>query len=169
MAERPAAVLDHIERVPLPWREGEPGLTECGKPVAAVSAFLSHDEAREKFKAQGQQRAAMSTCMTCASAADRRWSASWAASPHQVVARWLNEGGRPWGHPPSGDGRIDRELRAIALLVEAHRPEFDGLMAGFGAAPSLAVRRAAKGARARGPRLFEGGARFDVPEGGGNA
>ena len=46
------------------WRRGE-DLTECGKVVTKVSAVITRDAFIAKVRKQGQQRSAMSTCMTC--------------------------------------------------------------------------------------------------------
>lgn len=137
--ESPAPVLDHIERVPLPWRNGW-RTTECGKRAEDVASVIDHDAAKRKFTAQGQQRAAMSTCMTCANTANRHWF-TWEASPADVLDRWLlsNRWGQNSSKPESV--QINRELHAIAILIEAHRDEFDELVDGMGQAVSLADRR----------------------------
>jgi hypothetical protein len=116
--------VDHVIRPNLPWRVE--ALTECGKPVADVRAAITRDQAVKKVKDQGQQRAAMSTCMTCWSTAERH--RDWAAAPAEVMAREVK--GVTWYAPGQSD-QINRELRAIAAIVDAHRDEFDAYLAGL--------------------------------------
>lgn len=125
--------LDHIARPRLPWRDES--LTECGKPAASVASVISRDQAHAKVKKQGKQRAAMSTCMTCWNAAERH--RDWAASPTEVIDRETN--GCMW--PQRDDTQLDRELRAIAALVEAYRAEFDGYLMALEDTPRLDSRR----------------------------
>lgn len=127
---------DHIRRLDLPWRELN--LTECGRPVSDVAASISRDEIVARVKKDGIQRAAYSTCMTCLETV-QRWP-SWDQNPAQFLAREIGHYGRP-------NEQIVRELRAIALLVEAHRDEFDGLVEGLQNTVDLAARRKAKRTR----------------------
>lgn len=127
-------VLDHIVRPLLPWRSG--CLTECGKDGATVDRVITRDEMIAKIKDQGKQRAAMSSCMTCWSTAE--WNRDWARSPTEVMAREVQRGFR--SRQPV-DTQLDRELRAIAELIGAHREEFDGFLAGLDEAGNLDVRR----------------------------
>jgi hypothetical protein len=121
--------MDHIERPSLPWRTET--RTECGRERADVESVLTRDEAMRKIKDQGQQRAALSTCMTCMTTASRY--VEWASSPADVMAREVR-GYSPHGEPPPGIELLNRELRAVAALVEAHRDEFDGCIEGLVAA-----------------------------------
>lgn len=136
--------LDHIARPNLPWRPEN--LTECGKDTNTVEQVITRDQALAKVGRQGKQRAAMSTCMTCWNAAE--WNRDWAQSPTEVMAREVKRG-RNWSTRvlPNTDTPLDRELRAVAALVEAHRDEFDGYLSGLGATADLASKRLA---RARG-------------------
>ncbi len=129
------ATVDHIARPSLPWRAES--RTECGREAGDVASLISRDAAVRKVKDQGQQRAAMSTCMTCWSTADRY--ADWATSPGDVMAREVPLGYR-WRRS-QGEPLIDRELRAVAALVAAHRDEFDGYLAGLESAPTLTAAR----------------------------
>ena len=150
--------LDHLSRPPLPWRA--PHLTECGKPLDTIDAsrIISRDELYKRVADIGQKRAAFSTCMTCWSTAGR-W-------PGDSATALYREVGVVYRTPPShydyaasrGDGeqcrdhdeakaRRDRfvgELEAIQALIEAHREEFDGYLAGLDETVSLADRRRRK-------------------------
>ncbi len=131
--------VDHIERPALPWRLDE-RLTECGKPTDKVRAVITRDAAVAKVKQQGRRRAAMSTCMTCWGVAE--FNRDWSQSPTEVVAR---EAKRNYGRGFGGEGGetlLDRELRAIAALVEAHREEFDGFLHGLTETATLDKARA---------------------------
>lgn len=63
---------EHVQRVLLPWRSREDALTECGLP-ADPRTTLSVEEMRAKIARQGQQRAALSSCMTCWSTVNRHY------------------------------------------------------------------------------------------------
>ena len=139
--------LEHVKRGHPPWRAA-PGLTECGRNAGAYPV-LDRDEFLAKIAEQGVQRAAMSTCMSCWHTVKRH--STWAISPQAVLSRECNElfGQRP-------DALIDCELRAIALLIEAHRGEFDELLASLSETVSIvdAIQtRRAKKALAKGRRL----------------
>jgi hypothetical protein len=138
----PDEPLDHVLRAALPWRDG-PVLTECGKLPADGMPVLTVPEFVAKVKRQGQQRASMSTCMTCWNTAQRHHT-SWDADPVAVISReagWA----RTWSPGVIRDDPTARlfhtELLAIAELISRHRDEFDGLVDGIGAAPSLDDRR----------------------------
>ena len=111
--------LEHVKRGHPPWRAA-PGLTECGRDASAYPV-LDRDEFLAKIAEQGEQRAAMSTCMSCWHTV--RQHSTWAISPQAVMSRECKQlfGMRP-------DALVDSELRAIALLIEAHRSEFDELL-----------------------------------------
>ena len=139
--------LEHVKRGHPPWRAA-PGLTECGRDAAAYPV-LDRDEFLAKIAKQGEQRAAMSTCMSCWHTVRRH--STWAISPQAVMSRECHQlfKRRP-------DALIDRELRAIALLIEAHRGEFDELLLSLSETVSIAdaprtIR--AKKALAKGRRL----------------
>lgn len=126
--------MDHIERPRPPWRNDHQ--TECGRDVSEFASVLTRDEAVAKVKKQGQQRAAMSTCMTCWSTAERH--GDWANDPAGVIAREPR-----WSRGPGAE-RWKTELRALGLLYEAHRDEFDAVMAGLADTSSIADKRAAR-------------------------
>lgn len=132
--------LEHVARPNLPWRDER--VTECGRPTEGHTV-ITRDELTEKIRKQGKMRAGLSTCMTCATTAPR-W-ADWPTAPSEVMRRHV-----PQWHGAQGTEatrRLDAELRAIAALIEAHRDEFDGYLAGLAETSSLADRRAQRRAR----------------------
>lgn len=144
--ERPAEVIEHILRPMPPWRRDDV-ITECGRAASEFASVLTRDQAIAKIKAQGRRRAAMSTCMTCWETASRH--AAWDQNPVEVISRECSRAN--WWHrqlnaPPKAVQFRD-ELRAIAALIEAHRPEFDELLAGLKDTSDLGAARA-KRARA---------------------
>lgn len=138
-----AEPIDHIERPPLPWRAERK--TECGKDNAG--RVITRAEFYDRVMEQGQQRAAMGVCMTCWSTAQRHAGGYGYATKEQRRHVFVNA----WETDPSAvltryvvvhrNERITQELRVIAMLVEAHRAEFDEAIAGIDASPSLAQQR----------------------------
>jgi hypothetical protein len=127
-------VLEHIVRARPPWRRG-PELTECGR-AASACAVITREAFLAKVRAQGKQRAAVTTCMTCWSTADRH--ASWEENPIGCLSRDLERyAGWRWGHAPAEAAPLRDELLAVAALVRAHRNEFDALLIGLGQTVSL--------------------------------
>jgi hypothetical protein len=132
-----AVPLGHIARELPPWRTES--VTECGRAAKDVARTLTRDEAAALVKRLGRQRSAMQLCMTCVSASDR--NRSWRVSPSAVIRRDVESYG--WrGH--GARNLLDGELEAIAALIDAHRSEFNGYLAGLGETADLAARRAAK-------------------------
>lgn len=134
--------IEHSIRPPLPWRDDR--ITECGRPVADVASALTREEMVAKVRRQGQQRAAMTSCMTCWSTANRHLD--WDRHPSSVIERYLSS---RWRTQDEDEPLIDRELRAIALLIEGHRAEFDELVEGLGAVGDLRRARLRKVREAR--------------------
>jgi hypothetical protein len=142
--------VDHITRAVLPWRTSA-DLTECGKPVAELAGRLvTRDEAAARIKRIGQQRAAFSLCMTCASTSDRHRNRH--GHTEDAVAAVARATGSVWAaYPPPLDreetpqwrerNRLSAEFEALAALVAAHREEFDGYLSGREQTVSLADRR----------------------------
>ena len=77
----------------------------------------------------GRQRSAMITCMTCSETV-RRW-ATWEADPRLALGREIEwEAGSAYWRARNDRGeRLKDELLSIADLIEAHRGEFDALLA----------------------------------------
>lgn len=147
--------VDHIERPNPPWRTER--TTECG--LDDTHKMVSRAEFYERVKDQGQQRAAMSVCMTCWHTAIRY--GGWGRDHASTKAQFLNL----WGHDPAdvigrdlhGKRRdlLNRELHVVGLLIEAHRDEFDQAMAGAADALTLDELRAKRSwaqAQAKGRR-----------------
>lgn len=130
---------EHVARPSLPWRVGEQ-LTECGRK--ADEDTLTRDELIAKVRKQGPSRAKITTCLTCFDTA-QRWQ-DWNASPAAVMARELKNV-TYW----SGQAApvIQNELRAIALLIEAHREEFDETLAALASTVPLVANRRRAGRR----------------------
>lgn len=150
--------VDHIPRPALPWRTA-PQLTECGQPLERVDPekVITLAALVQRIRDVGQARAAYTTCMTCWDTA-RRWD-----SEHPDMIRIVHRetGATEYAersvstahlsasrreHAEREQQRRQRlvsELEAIVALVEAHRDEFDGYLAGVGETVSLAQRRAA--------------------------
>lgn len=115
--------VDHILRPALPWRIGEPGITECGYDASKVKT-LTRDEFNERVKDLGKQRMAMVTCMTCYDTA-KRWG-TWEDDPRRALDREITwEYGGGYRAREDRGSRLRDELVAIAALIEAHRDEFD--------------------------------------------
>lgn len=125
---------EHVLRPVPPWRSE--GKTECGLDIEG-RPVLTRDEFVAKVKTQGQQRSAMSTCMTCWNTA-QRWP-SWDVDPAGCVARDTSG----WRNSPE----FGEELRAIALLIEAHPDEFRATMDGLRSAVPIKALRQARGHR----------------------
>ncbi len=132
-SQKSSVPLDHVERPALPWRDEH--LTECGRPLSDVKSCLTRSEAIAKWKAQGPQRAGLTTCITCIETVNRHHT--WEDSPSQVLSRHI----KGWGREET---QLDRELRAIALLIEAHKSEFVELLSGLEATVSLKTLREQK-------------------------
>jgi hypothetical protein len=132
MSDQPEKLpMEHIERAPLPWRDEtltECGLPTAGHPVITRAAWLA------KLRQQGKQRAAFTTCMTCWDAACR--NSPWNDDPVRAIDRAASDWRRK--------DQFAAELRAIALLVDAHRDEFREAMAGLADVGDLAARRRAR-------------------------
>lgn len=120
--------VDHIQRPALPWRRADSAITECGYDASKVKT-LTRAEFFQREKDLGKQRTAMMTCMTCADTA-RRWG-SWEDDPRLAMGREVNwERGESYWRARTDRGQLLKdELTAIAALIEAHREEFDGILA----------------------------------------
>jgi len=133
--------LEHVRREQPPWRHS--AITECGLPVAG-HPVITRDAFTAKIRAQGQQRAAMTTCMTCWSSARR--NRPWSESPVESLAREAER--HMWA---GGDAdRFRDELLAIAELISRHEDEFGAIVGSLGDTVRLDSARAQR--RQRGAR-----------------
>jgi hypothetical protein len=123
--------VDHILRPQLPWRQGDGAITECGYDGLQVKA-ITRKEYFQRLENMGQQRAALFTCMTCASTA-KRWG-TWDDDPGRALDREITWecGGAYWRDRDDRGFRLRDELLAIAALIDAHREEFDVLVSAGG-------------------------------------
>lgn len=137
MGEFPAleSVLAHIQRSRCPWEQ--PDLTECGRAVVEFARVVSRDQALARFREIGATRARYEFCVTCWETADRH--STWEADPLAAIGRLPNA----WA---SGERaiRARAELRALGLLVEAHREEFDAAVESLLGTSDLRARKAVR-------------------------
>ena len=132
--------VDHILRPSLPWRN-DGGITECGYDASKVKA-VTRTEFFQRVKDLGQQRTAILTCMTC-SATARRWK-TWEEDPRQAMEREIAwEWGGGYRERTDRGERLKDELIAIAVLIEAHREEFDSTIATNGQRQEWLAKKAA--------------------------
>jgi hypothetical protein len=148
--EPTVGVLHHIIRPTFPWRERDGEITECGHPASGLPA-ISGEEAVAWAKKLGAARFAFVTCQTCVQTLERHAHyrvggptevMTWDREPRAIMLREAERVG--WRAQEDDAARLDRELRAIAALVESHREEFDGYVAGLADTNSLDARRAGK-------------------------
>ena len=143
----------HIDRPNLPWRDD--WMTECG--LRSEDFSVPCDEAIAFVKERGKTRGMMVLCQTCVQTASRHSAVSnygdlpqqpstWANNPLGVMARHIEwaEQGSYREKRKSDYERMRDELHAIGALIEAHREDFDGYLAGVTETKSLSDRRAAK-------------------------
>lgn len=107
----------HIVRVRLPWNTTD--RTECGKDPEQFRRVVSRGEAVRRWKEVGATRARYEFCMTCVDTANR-WP-SFNDDPVEASKR-----GATWrtGH----DDLTSAELRAVALVLDSHRDEFEAVV-----------------------------------------
>lgn len=130
----PEEPKEHVLREPIPWRTVAETLTECGLPSSSYPT-ITLDEMKEKVKRQGQQRAAMSSCMSCWTAASRNVRRGEEEDP--ILAVIVRAVGRDHWRETPGSIRLSREFRAMAMLAERHREEFDVLVVEMEGATNL--------------------------------
>ncbi len=136
--------VDHIRRTDLPWRTND--LTECGRSVDDCRTVITRATAVARWKDLGAQRASFTLCMTCKDTASR-WP-TWDDNPTGAMARECAGFRFGSGERPA----MDNELRAVAILIAAHREEFAELLAGVENTTDLAAARAKRQRTARGMR-----------------
>lgn len=132
------ATITHVARRDLPWRPA--ALTECGLPLAKHAA-ISADELDARIKKLGSQRQAMMTCMTCWSTSyrygmDRSWNGPAILTTLEREIQWARR--HREGSPFMAD------LKAIEVLIQRHRAEFDELLEDQRETVSLAEERKAR-------------------------
>lgn len=115
--------VDHILRPTLPWRGDEGMITECGYDATKVNT-LTRAEYFQRVTDFGKQRAAMLTCMTCASTA-QRWG-TWDDDPRLALEREI-QWERGWSRENRGQ-RLKDELLAIAVLIDEHHEAFEAII-----------------------------------------
>lgn len=135
--------LTHIERPSLPWRIEK--MTECGLDADRHPTW-TREESQSIAKKLGRQRFAMHCCMTCMSTAQHH--ARWEDDPASCMVRHassmtLSAYGRIRPNLAEEKRRFADELRAIALLIEAHRDEFDALVESLGDVVDISQKRRA--------------------------
>lgn len=127
----PEEPRDHVRRPELPWRAST--LTECGKAITDVKAWIERDELAARVKKHGQARTAFTVCMTCWHTA-QRWP-TFTQSPVQALRREVYNG------YVRDEAQLAAELRGIAALVDKYRDEFDAFLAGLADTSSLEEHR----------------------------
>lgn len=135
--------VTHIARPMLPWRTDEP-LTECRLDARSYPTW-TREEARREAARLGKTRFYMVACVTCIQTSERYQT--WDENPSSAMAREVERHSHRYGIGP--DPQINLELRAIALLIESHRDEFDTLVGDLRSTVSLADARRTRTRRAR--------------------
>jgi hypothetical protein len=106
-----------------------------------LTRVVSRETIQKRIRDIGKQRAAFTTCMTCATTSDRYQGLPLSSLARETSAIQYVE---PYHAPdPQWDRkkRLLGELEAIKALVSAHRDEFDGYLAGLADTVNLADRR----------------------------
>lgn len=141
---------DHVLRARPPWYAGK--ITECGRLVTDDPGMdtITAEQLSWRIKREGQQRTAFTVCMTCWNTATYRqpYADMWATHPAELLARELRRP-MPFDRDDPAIGvaaraQRDAELHAIALLIEAHRTEYDTHVLAARDAIAFAQRRAQK-------------------------
>ncbi|WP_255785876.1 hypothetical protein [Mycobacteroides abscessus] len=138
---------DHVARATFPWRTEH--LTECGRELSDVAAFISRDQLLDRIKEHGQQRTAFTICMTCWSTAASH-KENWETNPVAVMYRETQRAGAALAAPrPDAPERValTAELRAIAALIHAHPDEFTDFITGLAQAHDIDDARRKRKAR----------------------
>lgn len=139
-------VVTHLLRVRLPWSTTDK--TECGKDPEQFKRVCSRADAVRRWKEIGQGRAQYEFCMTCVQTANRH--PEFKDQPVAATKRgsyWMTE---------AHDARAVAELRAVALVLDTHREEFEAAVEEILTAPSLDDFRQQKAKRRRLPHPSRG-------------
>lgn len=119
--------LHHIQRPTLPWRPDR-HRTMCGRDATDLPTW-SRDEAMANARRLGRQRFSLFVCMTCSSVFELH--VPWDESPAECVRGYLDRVSR-WRSTDADElDRLNAEFRAIAVLIDAHRDEFDDTVRGL--------------------------------------
>jgi hypothetical protein len=120
--------LRHLPRACPPW--AAQGRTVCGRSYNDVQVVLPWDEAQALVRKIGRRRAEFLFCQTCLSMHGSRMAspARWEQYPDQVVQDYAQRSS--WRSTADGE-QTRAELRGLALLVAAHREEFEGYVYGL--------------------------------------
>jgi hypothetical protein len=129
--------VDHVIRSVPPWREAT--VTECGRNLEGLP-LITRDELLTRVQNEGQRRAAFITCMVCWETVYR--TKSWEQDPALALAREFGRYGIN-----GGPERMRLEMRALMLLVEAHREEFFETLAALQGTSELSRARAKRARR----------------------
>ncbi len=128
----------HLERFAPPWATDR--RTICGRPLDDVAAWISFDEGRNLVAKVGQTRAALLFCQSCVSRqAMIKRPEAWEKNPTQIVNDYTRH---MWGHDAAAE-QTRAELLSLARLVEAHRDEYDAMVAAY-VNDEITARRRAK-------------------------
>lgn len=133
--------LLHITRPLLPWQSER--LTECGRDADDFREGIVIDrvEVKALLAKHGKQRVSFLCCMTCLGRSNYSFD-TWEDNPASVMRRYCERSGGGWSGDPNA--AINVELRALALLVAAHRDEFDQAVRDLQGAATLDAKRREK-------------------------
>ena len=106
--------------------------------------MLTRDEAKARWKAVGANRARYEFCSTCVDTVNRH--AEFEEDPLEAALRMPNR----WQAEDKG-ARARAELRAVAMLIDAHRAEFTEAVESLLATASLSEARTDRAYRRRFP------------------
>ena len=120
--------LRHLPRACPPWAAQE--RTVCGRGYNDVQCVVPYEEAHALVGKVGRRRAEFLFCQTCLSRQHGRMDTPtrWEKEPDKVVEDYAQRAS--WRRTADGE-QTRAELRALAMLAEAHRGEFDAYVYGI--------------------------------------
>lgn len=135
----PSDAVAHILRPKPPWSAVD--LTVCGRAAGDVAKLATIPEVAAYAKKHGKKRTYFDYCVTCV---ERTYQWTWIDHPMDILREYVDAGryGRSPGRREAAE-RIEREVHALAVLVERHREEFESLAATHDDVPDLTTRRRA--------------------------
>lgn len=117
-------VLFHVKRGDLPWRTAT--LTECGIKIDK-NPTITRGELLERIRRKGDRKTELQCCQTCWSTSNRyHWGHNERDTDEEMMWTLHREIQRP--RRAAHDGHLGPELRALGLLVDVHREEFEELV-----------------------------------------